>query len=385
MKKNPSIDYILLYIVGILIIFGIVMIATVSVPLSLEKFGNTWHYLVHQILLGLVPGIFLAILFSKIRLPVLRKYSPVLLLLNLIALILVFAPHIGVLLGGARRWLALGPISFQPSEFLKVSFLLYLAAWLTRTPVREKDELLVRYGKGLWLDEPKNQTLIAFLIILAVITFLLIKQPDMSTLIVIALTSVLIYFMNPSPFWHKISVIFAGIGGLILLVIIAPYRMERLISFFRPEIGPLKQGYHIHQSLISIGSGKIFGVGSPFGLGMSQQKFGFLPHPMSDSIFAIIGEEMGFVGCLILIAFFLIFAWRGFKIAKEAPNRFSYLLASGITIWITFQALFNMGVMTGLLPLTGIPLPFISYGASHIIAELIGVGILLNISKKIWK
>jgi len=366
MKKKPLHDYILLAIVGILILFGILMIATVSAPLSLERFGNTWRYLSHQIFLGLLPAILLGILFFKLPLSVLKKYAVVLLLLNLIALILVFVPKIGLSIGGAYRWISLGPISFQPSEFLKITFLLYLAAWLSQ-------------------KRSKNQTLVAFLIILTVLTCLLIKQPDMGTLMVIALTSVSIYFITPSSFWHKISVIFAGIGGTILLIIIAPYRIERLISFLHPEFNPLKEGYQIHQSLISIGSGKIFGIGGPFGLGMSQQKFGFLPHSMSDSIFAIIGEEMGFIGCIVLLALFLALAWRGLKIAKESSDNFSYLLALGITIWITLQAFFNMGAMTGLLPLTGIPLPFISYGGSHIIVELIGIGILLNISKNTWK
>jgi cell division protein FtsW len=373
----------LLAIVGTLTLFGILMIATVSAPLSLEKFGNTWHYLFHQIFLGLLPAIFLGILFFKIRLSTLKKYAVVLLSLNLIALILVFIPKIGVSIGGAHRWIALGSISFQPSEFLKISFLLYLAAWLSR---RDKSLLHPSFHSGSQKRKRTgSQTLIAFLIILAVLACLLIKQPDMGTLMTIAITSASIYFITPSPFWHKISIIFAGIGVTILLIIIAPYRMERLMSFLHPELDPLNQGYQIHQSFISIGSGKIFGIGSPFGLGMSQQKFGFLPHSMSDSIFAIIGEEMGFIGCIVLVALFLTFAWKGLKIAKESPDNFSYLLALGITIWITIQAFLNMGAMTGLLPLTGIPLPFISYGGSHIIVELIGTGILLNISKNTWK
>ena len=366
MKKNLHYDYILLTIVGVLILLGILMIATVSAPLSLENFGNTWHYLSHQILLGLLPAILLGILFFKLPLSVLRKYAVALLFLNLIALVLVFIPKIGVSIGGAYRWISLGPISFQPSEFLKITFLLYLAAWFSQ-------------------KRSKNQTLVAFLIILTILTCLLIKQPDMGTLMLILATSILIYFLTPSSFWHKISVVFVGIGGTILMIIIAPYRMERLMSFLHPEFNPLKEGYQIHQSFISIGSGKIFGIGGPFGLGMSQQKFGFLPHSMSDSIFAIIGEEMGFIGCIALIILFLVFALRGLKIAKESKDNFSYLLALGITIWITLQAFFNMGAMTGLLPLTGIPLPFISYGGSHIIVELIGIGILLNISKNTWK
>ncbi|MBZ9572984.1 FtsW/RodA/SpoVE family cell cycle protein, partial [Patescibacteria group bacterium] len=164
---------------------------------------------------------------------------------------------------------------------------------------------------------------------------------------------------------------------------IAPYRLARIFSFFHPEADPLGISYQLKQALIAIGSGKIFGIEKGFGLGVSRQKFGFLPHSMSDSIFAIIGEEMGFIGCTILIVFFLVLAWRGLRIAYTSEKSFFQLLALGITVWIMLQTFFNIGGMIGILPLAGIPLPFFSYGGSHLIAEMIGVGILLNISKKL--
>jgi len=363
MPKNPNIDYTLLGIVGILMLFGIVMISTVSGPLSLENFGNTWHYSVHQLLFGIIPGLLLGFLFFKIPLSVIKKYTIPLLLLNLIALILVFVPEIGVSLNNANRWISLGPILFQPSEFLKISFLIYISAWLSR----KKSEI---------------KTAIAFFLILIIIGFFLIMQPDMGTLMVIVFFSIFLYLITPTSALYKFLIL-TGTGILtVIMMVFTPYRMQRLMSFLHPELNPLKENYQINQLLMSIGSGKIFGINPPFGLGTSQQKFGFLPNSMSDSIFAIIGEEMGFIGCIIIVFLFLLLLWRGFKIAQKCSDKFLYLLASGISIWLVTQAFFNIGAVTSLMPLTGIPLPFISYGGSHIIVEMIGIGILLNISKK---
>ena len=362
MVKNPNINYTLLGIVGALILLGIVMISTVSGPLSLEKFGNTWHYSIHQLLFGIVPGLFLGFLFFKIPLSVLKKYTVPLLILNMIALILVFVPKIGVSLNNSNRWISLGPVLFQPSEFLKISFLIYISAWLSKK----------KSGK---------RTALAFFAILIIMAIFLILQPDMGTLMIIIASGICLYFITPTSIWYKIY-IFIAMGMLsVLMAIFAPYRMQRLLSFLHPELNPLKENYQINQLLMSIGSGKIFGINPPFGLGTSQQKFGFLPNSMSDSIFAIIGEEMGFIGCIMVIFLFLFLLWKGFKIAQKCSDKFLYLLASGITIYLVTQAFFNIGAVTSLLPLTGIPLPFISYGGSHIIVEMIGVGILLNISK----
>jgi len=363
MPKNPNIDYVLFGVVGILMLFGIVMISTVSAPLSLEKFGNTWHYSVHQILFAIIPGLLLGFLFFKIPLSILKKYTVPLLLLNLIALVFVFVPKIGVSLNNSNRWISLGPILFQPSEFLKISFLIYISAWLSR-------------------KKSETKTAITFFIILIIIGIFLIMQPDMGTLMIIVFFSIVLYFITPTSVLYKF-LIFTGTGILaVIMMVFTPYRMQRLMSFLHPEMNPLKENYQINQLLMSIGSGKIFGINPPFGIGTSQQKFGFLPNSMSDSIFAIIGEEMGFIGCMIIIFLFLFLLWRGFKIAQKCSNRFLYLLASGITIWLATQAFFNIGAVTSLMPLTGIPLPFISYGGSHIIVEMIGIGILLNISRK---
>ncbi|PIR89650.1 putative lipid II flippase FtsW [bacterium (Candidatus Gribaldobacteria) CG07_land_8_20_14_0_80_33_18] len=365
MKKTHSIDYVLLIVVVILILIGMVMIATVSIPLSLEKFGNSFYYLRHQILFGILPALALAILFFKIPLNYLKKYALFLLLANLIALFLIFLPKIGITIKGSSRWLNLGGVIFQPSEFLKITFLLYLSVWLSQKA-----------------NKSKPQILIAFLIILGILTFLLIKQPDMGTLVVIGIVAILMYFVSPMPFWHTLLIILIGVTIGLLLIYIAPYRLERLITLLRPEtIDPLGKGYQIRQSLIAIGSGKIWGIEGIFSLGMSRQKFGFLPHSISDSIFAIIGEEFGFIGCLALVSLFILFFWRGIRIAKNCSDKFLSFVAFGFSTLIIVQAFVNIGSMIGILPLTGVPLPFISYGGSHLVAELIGIGIILNVSK----
>jgi len=363
--KKP--DLILIIIVAILIIFGFFILSTTSTVLSQKNFANPYYYLKHQLFFGLLPGIFLAILAFKFSIDFLKKISPYLFLVNLILTAMVFLPPIGLKAGGAQRWLHFGGLVFQPSEFLKITFILYLASWLAS-----------RFDmKKLKYKEKKfSQTLVPFLII-SIISLILILQPDVTTLGIIVLVGFLMYFIIETPLWHSILFVSMGIVGLLILIPLAPYRIQRWTIFLNPEIDPLGMGYQLKQSLIAIGSGGILGLG----LGMSRQKFGFLPHSISDSIFAIFAEEAGFLGVLILIFLFLIILWRGFKIAKLAQERFSQLMAIGITSWIFLQFFINVGAMIGVLPLAGVPLPFVSYGGSHLICELIGLGILLNISK----
>ena len=386
-KEHSRPDYVLVAVVTILMVLGILILTSVSTSLALKRFGTTYYFLNHQLLFGILPGIILAFLAFRIRLDLLKKWAPILLLINLVLLAIVFLPGSkflvgGTVLGGAARWINLGSISFQPAEFLKLTFILYLAAWLTsRTPQRAGGGQSEK--KFTPLDSKHltgfSTTLAAFLIVIGLISLLLIFQPDISTLGVIILVATLIYFLAGTPLWHNILIILIGGGGLLSLIKLAPYRFARLLVFLKPEIDPMGIGYQLKQALIAVGSGGIFGLG----LGMSRQKFGFLPQSMSDSIFAIFSEETGFIGSLILITLFLIFLWRGFRIGKITQDRFSQLTALGITSWIIIQAFVNIGSMIGILPLTGIPLPFISYGGSALVAELVGIGILLNISKQV--
>jgi len=372
-KKHP--DYILLGAVAGLIILGIIILASVSASISKERFGNTYYFLNHQLLFGLLPGIVVAFIIFRIPISFFKKWSVVLLLINLLLMAMIFLPVIGFSSGGAARWLKLGTFTFQPSEFLKLTFLLYLSLWLTNRISGQVRPSVKKIKKII----ESNQTLISFLIIIGIISLLLILQSDIGTLGIIIFSAVLIYFVANIPLWHIGLIILLGITELIFLIKIAPYRAARILVFFNPDIDPMGIGYHIKQALIAVGSGGILGLG----LGMSGQKYGFLPQSMSDSIFAVFSEEAGFLGALILISLFLIFLWRGLKIARDSQDKFSQLLAVGITSWIIIQAFVNISSMIGILPLSGVPLPFISYGGSALVIELAGVGLLLNISRNI--
>lgn len=358
--KKYRFDYFLIGAACILLIIGILVLASVSASFSQEKYGTTTYYLFHQILCGLIPGIFLGFIAFKINLSFFKKYAWILILINLVFMALVFIPSLGIVAGGAPRWMDLRFITFQPSEFLKLTFILYLSALLSS-----------------FLKNKKAFTLVPFLVILGVLALLLSLQSDLSTLTVIILVGILMYFSSGFPLWHTILAILICAGGIFGLIKVVPYRMKRILVFLNPGIDPMGMGYQIKQILITIGSGGIFGLG----LGMSVQKFGWIPQTMSDSIFAIFAEETGFIGSIILIFLFLFLLWRGIRIAKKSHDKFSELLAIGISSWICIQAFINIGAMVGILPLTGIPLPFISYGGSHMVAEIIGIGILLNISK----
>lgn len=361
-KYNRKPDLALVAVTIILIVLGVLILTSISASLSFERFDNTYYYLKHQFLVGILPGILLGFLAFLIPLEFFKKNIIFFLLISILLLGLVFIPKIGISLGGANRWIKIGPILIQPSEFLKITFLVYLASWLaTRTHPQKEWE----------------QTLIAFLIIIAVLSTFLVFQPDIGTLIIIIGFSVIMYFLSDTPLWHSALIILIGIVALVILMKVAPYRAARILVFLNPDADPMGIGYQVKQALITVGSGGVSGVG----LGMSRQKFGFLPQTMSDSIFAIFAEETGLIGSLILILFFLFFIWRGFKIVRASEDKFQKILAAGIVSWISLQAFVNIGSMTGLLPLTGIPLPFISYGGSHLLIEFVGVGILLHISK----
>ena len=361
-KGRP--DYILFSAIAILILLGIVIIASVSASISQEKFGYPTFYLFRHLLFGILPGILLGLAAYKISLTRWKKWSAFFLLANLFLMAAVFIPGLGITLKGATRWMNLGFISLQPSEFLKFSFIIYLANWLPSLRERGRKKI--------------HKTLAGFLIIIGFISFFLYLQKDISTLVIIIACGILIYFISGTPIRHTLGIILGGLAALALFIKFEPYRLDRIRVFFDPYLEPMGIGYQIKQALIAVGSGGIFGRG----IGMSLQKFGFLPEPMSDSVFAVFSEEAGFFGASVIILLFLIFAWRGLKIFKKATDGFCQLACMGIISWITLQAFVNIGATIGILPLAGIPLPFISYGGSAITAELIGVGLLLNISRR---
>ncbi|MFH1820388.1 MAG: putative lipid II flippase FtsW [Candidatus Nealsonbacteria bacterium] len=359
--KRP--DYLLISTVFFLLVIGIIVLMSVSAAIAQDKFNSPSFYLLRHIGFGLLPGVLLGFVAYKFSLERLKKMAPLLLALNLVLMVLVFLPVIGLTLGGASSWINLGKITFQPSEILKLTFILYLASWLTGRMEKDKKETI--------------KTLTAFVVILVLIAFLLILQPDVGTLGILILIAITMYFLARTPLKHTFFIVFGVLSSLGLVILVAPYRLNRLLTFIKPDIEPLGIGYQIKQALIAVGSGGILGRG----LGMSVQRFGFLPQPMADSIFAAFSEETGFVGALTLLILFTVFTWLGFSVAKKAKDNFQKLTAIGITTWLMLQALINIGSMIRLVPLTGVPLPFISYGGSALLSELLAVGILLNISK----
>lgn len=361
MVKSGKIDRVLLFTVFALLVFGLVMISSAGVAYSKTRFDSPYFFFKKQFF-GVGVGLILLFIFQKINYQFWKKISIPFFAVSLLCLVLVFVEGLGSKIYGASRWLQLGPFSFQPSEMLKLSLIIYLAAWLEGRGERIRD-----FFEGF----------VPFITIVLIISFLLLKQPDMGTLGVLILVAISIYFVSGSKLSHIFLMMGGGFMALFAMIKLESYRMDRLMVFLHPETDPKGIGYQINQALLAIGSGGIFGVG----LGKSLQKFNYLPEPVGDSIFAIIGEELGLIGALFLLTLFLVFILRGLKIAKNAPDVFSKFLAVGIVSWIFFQAFINISAISGLIPLTGVPLPFISYGGTSIAFLLTGVGILLNISK----
>lgn len=358
-------DKTLLFSILALTIFGLVMIASAGVVYSQTRFGDQYYFFKHHFFYGVLPGLIVLYVCSRINYAFWKKMSPLIFLISLAFLVLVFIPGVGTEIYGASRWVRLGSFSFQPSEMMKLAMILYLAAWLeSRGWSRTRD-----FFEGL----------LPFVAVLSLVGFLIIKQPNAGTLGIITATSLCIFFIAGARMSHLLSLVVAGFAGLLVMIKIAPYRMNRILVYLDPSADIRGIGYQINQALLAIGSGGILGLG----LGHSRQKFNYLPEPVGDSIFAIIGEELGLVGCVAVISLFILLAVRGFKISKNAPDSFGQLVAGGITCWIIIQAFVNMAAISGIIPLTGIPLPFISFGGTSLIFLMAGAGILLNISKQI--
>lgn len=367
-KERP--DYILIFIVAALILFGLMMIASVGSVISFEKFKDPYYFLKRQ-MTNLLIGLFLAYVVYKINYKIWFRFAFPLFFISLVLLALVFAPGLSYGIGEAKRWIKIGSFSFQPAEMLKLTLIIYLSAWWSRLHPAFAGATAGKQEYG------GQNSFIPFLCLMAIIGVLIIKQPDIGTLGVIALTAISIYFLAGA----KLSYLFLlGIGGIVsflYLIKTAAYRTNRWITFLHPEIDPQGIGYQINQALLAMGSGGLLGLG----LGQSKQKYNFLPEPITDSITAVIGEELGYIGLTVLIILFLIFIFRGLKICKNAPDNFAKLLSGGIISLISIQVFIHFTAICGLIPLTGLPLPFISYGGSSLITNLISVGILLNISK----
>lgn len=339
----------------ILTLFGIVMVYNSSVAIALRDFSDQYHFVREQFR-WLVVGFVLFIVTSRIDYHRWYRLALPILVSTLILLVAVFIPGIGVQALGAHRWLNLGFFVFQPAELAKLSLVMYLAAWFSY---------------------PEKSRIGAFLLLLGMVVGLVIAEPDLGTAFIILMIAISLYFFSGAPLWQFFLLIPLAALSIGTLAVISPYRMRRILTFFNPQTDPLGASYQIRQVLLALGSGGWWGVG----IGKSRQKYEYLPEANTDSIFAIIGEEIGFIGATAVIFLFLFLVWRGFRIARRAPDNFGRFLALGITCWIGIQTVVNLGAMVALIPLTGVPLPLISYGGSSLILTMVGIGILLNISR----
>ncbi|HEX4104156.1 MAG TPA: putative peptidoglycan glycosyltransferase FtsW [Candidatus Paceibacterota bacterium] len=361
-RREHTPDYFFLAVVAALTVFGLVMLAAASSNLGKTQFNNTYYYLEHQIGFGLTLGIIGFLVGYFVHYQFWKKISFILLLVSLAALVLVFTP-LGTLVNGTNRWLRIGPLSFQPSELMKLTYLLYLAAWLANAKFKRATD----FQSGL----------LPFAVISGIIGILLILQPATSTVIILLLSGLTVYFISGAPMKYILGMVGVAALCFALVIYITPYRRARILGFLDQSANTQTENYQLNQSLIAIGSGGITGVG----YGQSAATASYLPTPIDDSIFAVVAEELGFIGAGILVALFAIFTLRLFWLAKNTSDRFGRLLLIGFGTLIALQAFVNMAATSGLIPLTGVPLPFVSYGGTALAVFLTMCGISLNVSK----
>lgn len=360
-KSRTAPDFWLLASILGLLAIGIVMVYSAGSVLAFHDYGDSFYFVKRQLLfatLGLVAMFFT----MNLDYLVLKKYAKIILLLCFGLLIIVLIPGVGVVRGGARSWIGISSFGIQPSEFMKLGMILFLSYWLGK-----EDYRITEFAKGLL--PPLGLIGLAF--------GLIMLQPDLGTGTVMMGASMLIVFTAGARIKHLAGLAAVGAMGFVGLILAAPYRLQRITAFLDPWSDPLGAGYQIIQSLYAIGPGGLAGLG----LGMSRQKFSYVPEPQTDFIFSILAEELGFIGGLLVLVLFLILVWRGMRVAMTIDDTFGSLLAVGIVGMVGVQVVINIGVVIGLMPVTGITLPLISYGGSSLTLMLTAFGILLNLSR----
>ena len=362
MRSRIKVDKPFLVITIILIVAGFFIFSSASLGLLAKESSNYSSVAFSQTVLGLFLGTIAMILAARLDYKIWKKWAFYLLILAVILNIIVLIPDIGFEHGGARRWLRVGELSLQPAEVLKFAFIIYFAAWAAG--VKEK---ISTFSMGL----------LPLMTLLGLCGILLLLQPDTDNYMVIVATGMGMFIAAGGRWRHVLILGLIGLIGLIGLAVARPYVMQRITTFLNPTLDSLGSGYQIQQSLIAIGSGGLFGTG----FGQSIQKFTYLPEPVGDSIFAVAGEEFGFVGSVLLIAIFTLFAVRGLKIAGNMEDRFGRLVVAGIVIMIISQAFVNIGAMLGVIPLSGITLPFVSHGGTSLFLSLFEICVILSVSK----
>ncbi len=361
-QVTPNIDKFLLGIILALVVIGLVSLWSASYVLSYNRFGNNYYYFLRQFMFGVIPGLIMMYAFSKIDYHKWQKFAPLMIMGGIGLLVAVLIPQIGFEVGGARRWINFGAFLFQPAEFVKLATILYLASWYDKRQHHVED---LYYGY------------LPSLVLVGLVAGLIMMQPDIGTMLVLGSIGAAMFFIGGV----KLRYIFATSAGALVtlwvLIKAAPYRMQRFLAFMDPSVDARGFSYQINQALLAIGSGGIWGEG----YGQSVQKHSYLPEPIGDSIFAIMAEELGFVRISFILILYAMLAIKGYQIARTAPDMFGKLVAAGITSWLLLQAIINIGGITGMIPLTGIPLSFISYGSTSLAITLAAMGILLNISR----
>jgi cell division protein FtsW len=355
-------DFLITLVVAVLTGAGLVFVYSASFAIGLQEFGSVNFFITRQAI-GAGIGAVAMFVLARMDYHILARWSPLILLAALLGLLLVLVPGVGSDAYGARRWIQLGPLPpMQPSEFAKLAMVIYIAAWLAA-----KGDQVKQFSLGV----------VPFVLMVGLVGGLIMLQPDMGTFLVIVLTTTTMFFVAGAALSHVITLAAAGFAGGFLLILVEGYRFERLMAFLKAEEDPDGKGFQILQLLIALGSGGVRGLG----IGESRQKFFYIPGAHTDGIFAIIGEELGFIGALVVIGLFVTLVFRGFQTAFRAKDEFGYLLAVGVTCWIAYQTVINLGGITRSLPLTGIPLPFLSYGNNALIATMAAVGVLLSVSR----
>jgi cell division protein FtsW len=334
---------------------------TASFAVGYLEFGDTNYFVIRHAFFAIFGAVAL-LYFMRLDYRQLRHLAAPIMVLALLGLAAVLIPGIGAERNGARRWLELGPVSFQPSEFAKLAIIIYISAWLAG-----RRENINKFSLGL----------VPFVLMVSVVGGLVIVEPDMGTAVIIVLTTSTLFFVAGAPLSH-LALLMAS-GGLVtyVLILAQDYRLDRITSFVSPEADPQGNGFHILQLLIALGSGGVTGLG----WGVSRQKLFYVPGAHTDGVFAIIGEELGFIGLMGVLGLFTFFLFRALKATLASRDQFGTLLGVGIVSWIAYQTLINIGGITRSIPLTGVPLPFLSYGGSALIAVMAGAGILLSISR----
>lgn len=360
-KSRLAPDHWLLGSVLILLVIGLVMVYSAGSVLAFHDYGDSYYFLKRQLLFA-VLGVVSMVFMMNLDYRILKKYAKIGLILCFALLVIVLIPGIGVVRGGARSWLGISSFGIQPSEFMKLGMILFLSYWLSK-----QDYNITDFTKGLL--PPLGIIGLAF--------GLIMLQPDLGTGTVMFGASLLIVFSAGARIRHLAGLAAVGAIGFVGLILAAPYRLQRITAFLDPWSDPLGAGYQIIQSLYAIGPGGLAGLG----LGMSRQKYSYVPEPQTDFIFSILAEETGFIGGLLVLLLFLILVWRGMRVAMTVDDTFGSLLAVGIVGMVGVQVVINIGVVIGLMPVTGITLPLISYGGSSLTLMLTALGILLNLSR----